>query len=115
MTTTLSDGAIGACQRPGATDVPARRVRRGSAGLLGDFPEFDPSGSFAALRRREYGRLDADDQLYLDYTGGGLHAASQIDAHAELLRSSVLGNPHSNNPTSLAATALVERTRELVL
>ena len=49
--------------------------------------------------------------MYLDYTGGGLHAASQIDAHAELLRTQVLGNPHSGNPTSLASTALVERAR----
>src|SRR5215831_18408086 len=78
------------------------------------FPEFDPDGRFAALRRQEYGRLDAEDQVYLDYTGGGLHAASQIDAHLELLRTAVLGNPHSNNPTSLAATALVERTRDQV-
>ena len=66
-------------------------------------------GSRAA--RGEYGRLDADRHVYLDYTGGGLHAASQIDAHAELLRTSVLGNPHSNNPTSSASTVLVERAR----
>ena len=52
--------------------------------------------------------------MYLDYTGGGLHAASQIDAHAELLRTTVLGNPHSNNPTSLATTALVEQARRRV-
>ena len=79
------------------------------------FPAFDPDGSFTALRRSEYGRLDATDQVYLDYTGGGLHAASQIDAHADLLRGSVLGNPHSNNPTSLAATELVNRARQRVL
>src|SRR5262245_55364070 len=78
------------------------------------FPEFDPDGCFAALRRQEYGRLDAAEQVYLDYTGGGLYAASQLDAHAELLRGAVLGNPHSNNPTSLAATALVERARARV-
>jgi molybdenum cofactor sulfurtransferase len=78
------------------------------------FPEFDADGTFAALRRDEYGRLDATGQVYLDYTGAGLHAASQIDAHAELLHRRVLGNPHSDNPTSLAATALVERTRNLV-
>jgi hypothetical protein len=78
------------------------------------FPEFDPDDRFATLRRLEYGRLDADDQVYLDYTGGGLHAASQLDAHIDLLRKAVLGNPHSNNPTSLAATALVERTRDQV-
>jgi selenocysteine lyase/cysteine desulfurase len=79
------------------------------------FPEFDPDGSFAELRRLEYGRLDAAGHVYLDYTGGGLHAESQIDAHADLLRAHVHGNPHSGNPTSLASTALVERTRRRVL
>jgi selenocysteine lyase/cysteine desulfurase len=79
-----------------------------------EFPHFDPDGSFGALRRREYGRLDAAGQVYLDYTGGSLHAASQLEAHLGLLQDSVLGNPHSNNPTSLASTALVERTRDQV-
>ncbi len=78
------------------------------------FPDFDPDGGFAELRRVEYGRLDAEGHVYLDHTGGGLHAASQIDAHVDLLRRCVLGNPHSNNPTSLAASALVERTRAAV-
>ena len=78
------------------------------------FPQFDPDGSFALLRRTEYRRLDETDQVYLDYTGGSLHGASQIDAHAEMLRRRVLGNPHSNNPTSLATTAMVERARRAV-
>ena len=78
------------------------------------FPTFDPDGQFSRMRRAQYGRLDADGHVYLDYTGGGLHAVSQVEAHAELLRTSVLGNPHSNNPSSLAATKLVERTRRQV-
>ena len=78
------------------------------------FPDFDPDGGFAALRRREYGRLDAGGHVYLDYTGGSIHAAGQIAAHVELLNCQVLGNPHSNNPTSLAATAIVERCRRVV-
>src|SRR5262245_47453583 len=112
MTITLSDarehtrrGDRRACRTPFAA---AQRAFSAS------YPGFDPDGSFAALRRQEYGRLDSNDEVYLDYTGGGLHAASQLDAHFELLRRCVLGNPHSNNPTSLAATALVERTRALV-
>ena len=78
------------------------------------FPHFDPAGTLAELRRSEYGVLDAEDHVYLDYTGGGLHAASQIDTHAELLRTRLLGNPHSSNPTSLASTDLVERARRAV-
>lgn len=67
------------------------------------------------LRARDYARLDATHHVYLDYTGGGLYAQSQLDRHRELLAGGVFGNPHSHNPTSLASTALVEHARETVL
>jgi molybdenum cofactor sulfurtransferase len=70
---------------------------------------------FDDLHKREFSRLDAGGHAYLDYTGSGLYGESQIRAHAELLSRSVLGNPHSRNPTSMAATELVERTRERIL
>ena len=53
--------------------------------------------------------------MYLDYTGGGLYAESQIRQHAELLNSAVFGNPHSASPTSSGMTRLVERARRAVL
>lgn len=67
------------------------------------------------LRAREYGRLDATSSVYLDYTGGGLYAESQLRNHLTLLQSHVFGNPHSTNPTSLAMTELVESARHAVL
>ena len=67
------------------------------------------------LRATEYGRLDARGDVYLDYTGGSLYAESQVEEHLRLLRDGVFGNPHSANPTSSAATALVERARAAVL
>ena len=67
------------------------------------------------LRRREYGRLDAGGHVYLDYTGAGLYADSQLAEHVELLRRNVFGNPHSLNPTSAAMTGLVEQARASVL
>ncbi len=70
---------------------------------------------FRDLREREFGRLDATGQVYLDYTGSGLYAESQVRAHSEMLLGSVLGNPHSRNPTSQAATDLVEEARRRVL
>jgi selenocysteine lyase/cysteine desulfurase len=68
-----------------------------------------------ALRAREYARLDALGQIYLDYTGAGLYAESQVREHAELLTGFVFGNPHSTNPSSLLSTELVERARASVL
>lgn len=66
-------------------------------------------------RHTEFGRLDAQKQIYLDYTGGGLYGESQLKSHLELLSQGVYGNPHSNNPTSLAMTRLVEDARQAVL
>jgi molybdenum cofactor sulfurtransferase len=68
-----------------------------------------------ALRRREYAQLDAGGHVYLDYTGAGLYAQSQLDEHMTLLRERVFGNPHSLNPTSAAMTELVEGARAAVL
>jgi molybdenum cofactor sulfurtransferase len=70
---------------------------------------------FDELRRTEFGRLDAGGHVYLDYTGAGLHASSQLDEHFAVLRDDVFGNPHSVNPTSAAMTELVEHAREAVL
>src|SRR3954469_24533104 len=70
---------------------------------------------FAALRDREFSRLDATRHAYLDYTGSALYAARQVRAHAELLGGSVLGNPHSENPASRESTRLMENARSQVL
>ncbi len=67
------------------------------------------------LRATDYARLDAGGHAYLDYTGGGLYAESQVRAHHALLSQQVFGNPHSTNPSSQATTDLVEDTRHAIL
>ncbi|MFD0691026.1 aminotransferase class V-fold PLP-dependent enzyme [Actinomadura fibrosa] len=67
------------------------------------------------LRAAEYPHLDADGQVYLDYTGSGVAALAQYRAHAERLSRRCYGNPHSENPSSRASTRLVERARAAVL
>ncbi|MCB8966157.1 MAG: aminotransferase class V-fold PLP-dependent enzyme [Ardenticatenaceae bacterium] len=79
------------------------------------YPGYADTARLDELRGTDYRRLDEQGQVYLDYTGGGLHGESQLDRHFAMLRSKVLGNPHSANPTSLAMTALVEETRRFVL
>ncbi len=77
-------------------------------------PDWDGT-AVDALREREYGRLDAQDHVYLDYTGGSVHAASQLREHQELLRTTVLGNPHSTSPASAASTRHADGARRAVL
>ena len=70
---------------------------------------------FAALRAREFARLDARGEVYLDHTGSALYPDSLVRAHAELLRGSVLGNPHSDSPASRASTGAIDEARAAVL
>jgi len=79
------------------------------------YPSYASTSEIDALRARDYGRLDRGEHIYLDYTGGGLYAESQLRAHQQLLTENVFGNPHSANPTSLFATQRVESAREHVL
>jgi selenocysteine lyase/cysteine desulfurase len=83
--------------------------------FLKAYPAYPTTHIIDDLRSVEYARLDATGQIYLDYTGGGLYADSQLRRHNKLLSEHVFGNPHSSNPTSQAATQLVEHAREYVL
>ena len=83
--------------------------------FLAAYPEYAETGELDELRVREYGYLDEQGHLYLDYTGAGLAARAQYRTHAERLSGNLFGNPHSVNPTSEASTDLVERARARVL
>ena len=85
------------------------------AEFLKAYPEYEATHVLDALRASEYRRLDDQQHVYLDYTGGGLHAESHIREHAELLTRGVFGNPHSASLTSTGMTDLVEQARRAVL
>jgi molybdenum cofactor sulfurtransferase len=78
------------------------------------YPAYDSTGVLDTLRATEYARLDRQGHVYLDYTGGGLYAESQLRDHMVLLSEHVYGNPHSKNLTSMAMTDLVEHVRDAV-
>ncbi|MGE0446152.1 MAG: aminotransferase class V-fold PLP-dependent enzyme, partial [Vicinamibacterales bacterium] len=83
--------------------------------FLREFPAYTGTAALDRLRAEEYPRLGAGRHVYLDYTGAGLYAESQVRDHVALLAGNVLGNPHSGSLTSSAATALVEGARRRVL
>ncbi len=95
---------------------PERRpVTRPTVPARGAHLREDDTAVLDELRRSDFARLDAGGHVYLDYTGAGLYADSQLAEHVELLRHDVFGNPHSINPTSAAMTELVEQARDAVL
>jgi selenocysteine lyase/cysteine desulfurase len=88
---------------------------RAYADFLASHGEYQQTAILDELRASEYARLDAGGDVYLDYTGGGVYAASQVRDHADLLTRVLFGNPHSGSLTSAATTRIVEDTRRQVL
>jgi selenocysteine lyase/cysteine desulfurase len=104
-------------------DAPAPTVtlagQTAMAMALADFerryPAYTSTAILDHLRASDYARLDAAGHIYLDYTGGGLYADSQLARHQDLLAGAVFGNPHSQNVPSREMTARVEATRARIL
>jgi selenocysteine lyase/cysteine desulfurase len=104
--------------------LPERVVLPGAAdndwqpeppGFLSAYPGYQSTALLDRLRATEYAYLDAAGDVYLDYAGAGLPAQAQLAAHAERMRSRCFGNPHSENPASVASSKLIERARRAVL
>ena len=89
--------------------------RAGPPGFVSAYPGYRGTALLDRLRATEYSYLDAGGHVYLDYTGAGLPAHAQLAAHAKRMRGGCFGNPHSENPASVASTELVERARLAVL
>src|SRR5262249_2714190 len=79
------------------------------------YPTFDTTRVLDELRATEYARLDREQHVYLDYTGGALYAECQLRDYFQLINNRVFGNPHSTNPASQAMNTLVEQARRYVL
>ncbi len=79
------------------------------------YPHYAMTTGLDQLRKQDYAILDQQGHTYLDFTGSGLYARSQIEAHSNFLMNNVFGNPHSTNPTSQSMTDLVEKVRRSVL
>jgi molybdenum cofactor sulfurtransferase len=97
---------------------PAKRStgRDAAWGLfIDEHAEYEGTRALDELRTREFSRLAERRQVYLDYTGSGLYAASQVRRHGQMLLQGVFGNPHSGNPASTESTQRLDRCRRRVL
>ena len=98
-----------------AADDPAAIGGIGVSDFHEAHPEYAATARLDELRAAEYRYLDEAGHVYLDYTGAGLAARWQLREHTIRLCHGVYGNPHSENPTSSASTALIEETRAAIL
>ncbi len=83
--------------------------------FLRDFPDYKSTQAIDELREVDFQRLDEQQHTYLDFTGGQLFGLSQLKKHQEFLSSTILGNPHSINPSSALAESHIKATRQKVL
>jgi molybdenum cofactor sulfurtransferase len=97
------------------TDAISNSVRTAEQAFRERFPSYESTAKLDQLRATDYAKLDQQDHVYLDYTGGGLYATSQLRRHVAMLESGIFGNPHSHNPSSAAMTEIVEAVRAKVL
>ena len=95
-------------------DRPAKRDAAFDS-FLAAYPTYAETGVLDEVRAREFKRLDQLGQVYLDYTGAGLYAVSQVKRHGQMLATGVFGNPHSHSRPSAASTKQVEACRQRVL
>lgn len=96
-----------------ATDAESQAAAY--AAFVAAYPAFENTHVMDDLRATQYTALDEGGHVYLDYTGGGLYAASQVREHMELVLGNVFGNPHSMNPTSQPITERIEHARRYIL
>jgi selenocysteine lyase/cysteine desulfurase len=78
-------------------------------------PTYSTTYILDEFRAKEFKRLDKEDLVYLDYTGGNLYSEQQITKHAHYLLSGVYGNPHSQNSTSERSSCQIDETRRSLL
>lgn len=78
-------------------------------------PEYQETTFIDDLREKDFSRLDDQQHTYLDFTGGQLFGVSQVKKHQDFLCSTILGNPHSINPSSALAEKHIQATRQKVL
>ncbi len=64
------------------------------AGFERRYPAYAGTAVLDGMRARDYTRLDATGHVYLDYTGGGLYAESQLARHRDLLAGAVFVARH---------------------
>ncbi|MBL0210786.1 MAG: aminotransferase class V-fold PLP-dependent enzyme [Holophagaceae bacterium] len=83
--------------------------------FLAEYAMYAQTRHLDAARAKDYARLDENHQVYLDYSGSGLYAESQLQGHLSYLSHHVLGNPHSLSPASRLTSQDLEEARREVL
>ena len=64
-------------------------------------PSYESTTSIDEVRARDYSRVDRAGHIYLDYTGGGLYAESQVNNHQQILLENTFGTPPRRIPHHL--------------
>ncbi|PVF98824.1 PLP-dependent transferase [Serendipita vermifera] len=93
----------------------APRYSSAEKAFLKQYPTYASTSSLDKLRSSEFKRLKSSNIVYADYMGGCLYPESLVKRHVARLTEGVLGNTHSDSPTSKASEEYVIQARKAVL
>ena len=92
----------------------SQSIETAEAAFRGEHPYYANTTVLDELRRSDFARLDRGGHVYLDYTGGGLFASSQLRQHHAAARERrVRQSAFASIPHRPRARELVEARRAI--
>ncbi|MEU7140961.1 aminotransferase class V-fold PLP-dependent enzyme [Nocardia sp. NPDC046473] len=79
------------------------------------YPAYLETRHLDRIRVDDFGQLDEQDLIYLDYTGSGLPSRTQLRAYEHAMGNAIWGNPHSASGPSQRSTEAMRHAREATL
>ncbi|KAG8804633.1 hypothetical protein FRC17_005928, partial [Serendipita sp. 399] len=83
--------------------------------FLRDYPQYADTCTLDRLRKKEFSRVDKAREVYVDYMGGCLWPKSLVTNHANILKSGIFGNTHSDSPCAARSDRQIYLARAAVL
>ncbi|KIM25344.1 hypothetical protein M408DRAFT_331258 [Serendipita vermifera MAFF 305830] len=83
--------------------------------FINRFPSYAKTQQLDNLREREFRRLQESRVVYMDYMGACLYPDFLVKEHLQLLTQQVVGNTHSDSPSSTLSEKHVSAARQAVL
>ncbi|KAG8871284.1 hypothetical protein FRC20_010727 [Serendipita sp. 405] len=83
--------------------------------FLRQYPRYKDTECLDRLRKSEFSRLEKANEVYVDYMGGCLWPKSLVTGHADILKSGLFGNTHSDSPCATRSDKQISLARTAVL
>ncbi|CCA68067.1 related to molybdenum cofactor sulfurase [Serendipita indica DSM 11827] len=95
--------------------TPKATLKADFSSFVERYPDYAQTTALDRLRDVEFARLDGSKEVYVDYMGGCLWPKSLVTNHADLLKTGLFGNTHSDSPCATRSDHHIAAARAAVL